>query len=265
MFKEPPVILFADRDLTSTRPLRCELRRRGAQVLMASSLNEALRNAELFHPDLFVLDDGLRGPEVKDLVLYFRSVFPRSEIILLTADSSGMPWGLGLGLLYSGGRQVANQTLLEIVLSAYPGRLVQSDPKECLLGTVLCVDDDRCYLNSLVRLLRRHGYRVSTFQDGKDALAAIPEVAPDLALLDVLMPGMSGLHLAREIRTGYGPLIPIVLLSAKTSSADQAAGYLHGASRYVAKSGDPRRLLDVVDYYAGDLDSQEREILEAQL
>lgn len=265
MIGDSLVCLFAERELGPTRPLRCELRRRGARVRVASTLDDAVRHARLLQPGLFVLDDGLGSPEIPDVALYFRTRFPRSEIILLNGGSPDLPSGLGLGLLYSGRRPVANDTLLEVLLAAFPHRLDQSDPKECLAGTVLCVDDDRRFLDSLGRLLRRRGYQASLFENGSHALEAIQKLAPDLAILDVRMPGMNGLHLARAIRNGYGGLIPVVLLSGKASSADRVAGYLHGACRYVSKDGDPLRLLDVVDYYAGDLDAQERELLELRL
>ncbi len=265
MVKETPVFLFAEGDATPTRPLRAELRRRGARVLRAGSLDEAIREADRCPPDLFVLDDHLDGSRVPDVAAFFRASHPRAEIILLIREPAELPRGLGLGLLYSGGRDVGNESLLEVILSAFPGRLTASGSKENLLGRILCVDDDAAFLRSLRRLLRRHGYQVSAYEDAGAALAAIPSDAPDLALLDVAMPGMDGLGLAREIRHGYGRLIPIVFLSGRTSSAVRAAGYLHGASYFVAKGSDPSALLDVVDYYAADLDTKERELLEARM
>lgn len=260
----PPVVLFADRDLASTRPLRQELRRRGARALMAETLPQALRAAELFHPELVVLSDDLGGPQPYALVEQLQSLLPRAEIILLAAEPSNIPEGVGLGLLFAAPKPVARATLLDVIESAFPGRLPAgaATPAPC---TVLCVDDDRAYLESIRRVLARHGCRVSAFDDPRGALGALGRLAPDLALLDIRMPGMDGRELAREIRRETGGLVPIVMLSAFSTGADMAAAYAHGADYYLTKPCEPRQLLDVVDYYSGDLDSEERELLQARL
>jgi DNA-binding response OmpR family regulator len=106
---------------------------------------------------------------------------------------------------------------------------------------------------------------VAAFDDPCRALGAVPDVAPDLALLDIMMPGMDGRDLAHRIRETYRSLVPVVMLTARDSGADMAASYLHGASYYVTKPCETGRLLDVIDYFAGDLDAEEREQLKAQL
>jgi DNA-binding response OmpR family regulator len=130
---------------------------------------------------------------------------------------------------------------------------------------VMCVDDDQQTLTSLSRLLNRHGYRVSTFGDPNQVMSAIPEVAPDVAVVDVAMPGMDGRELARRIREQYRGLFPIVIHSARASDADRWAGFRHGADYYLPKPCEPHQLLDVVDYYADRLDAEERQFIEARL
>lgn len=263
MRKEPPVVLFADPDITSCRPLRTELRRRGARVLVATSFEQAQEYAELFRPELLVLDEGLASPEVPEPAEYFRSALPSAEMALLRSQPSGTPRGWGLGLLYSGTKESSHELLLEAILQAFPTRLAGAAPPGS--ARVLCVDDDRRCLSSLSRLLTHHGYRVAAYDDPCAAIHAIREVLPDLALLDVAMPGMDGLEMTRAIRREFADLIPVVLISGRPSEEGRAAGRSLGASYYVEKPCDPLRLLDVVDYYAGDLDARELELLKPRL
>ncbi len=264
MAANAPVILIADLDLTSTRPLRVELRRRAARVLMASTAEQAVQLAELFPPDFILLDGGLRDAARGDLVTLFQTSCPRAEILLLAPESAGFPSGAGLGLLFSSVKPVSNETLLEVMAQACP-RLRATGAEKVPAPTVLCVDDDRRFLQSLSRLLSRHGYKVAAFDDPRGALDALREVAPDCAVVDVAMPGLDGLAVTDAIRREYRDLIPVVLLSAKDSQADVEEGMKHGAKRYLTKPCEPWKLLDVVDYYAADLDPQERELLEPRM
>ncbi len=266
MAKEAPVILVADRQLADTRPIRVELRRRGARVFMANVAEAAVRIAEQVRPDLFILDDelGLEGGP-GDLAGFFRSVFPDAEIILLTSQPAEAARSYGLGLHFHGHKPIGHDTMIELVETALPDRLQPRTAGKATPCTVLCVDDDKAVLSSMSRILGRHGYKVCAFEDPDAAFKAIPDVAPDLAILDVKMPGMDGRELARQIRKEYRTLIPLVMLSGYTSCADMAAGYRHGADYFLSKPCEAGRLLDVVDYYAGDLDVEERQFLESQL
>lgn len=258
----PLRILWVDDDLSVSRSARVELRRRGANILMASSAERGTELAELFPVDLFVVRDELGTVERGDLASQFRSGFPEAEIIVLSSNPRKEPPGVGLGLLFCGTQPLAPELLIDVIETAFPGRLEPCARPKHATATVLCVDDDPEMLRSLTRLLSRHGYRVRSFEDAKAVLGAIPEIGPDLAILDVMMPGIDGGSLAREIRRVYHDLFPLVMLSARASSADIAAGYGNGASAYLAKPCTTENLLNVVDYYVGDLDPEEREALE---
>lgn len=264
MLKEPPIVLFADPDITSCRPLRSELRRRGAHVLVATSLEQAQEYAELFHPELLVLDDALGSPDVPDPAGYFRNALPAAEMALLHEAPSATPRGWGLGVLYSGSKEAGYELLLEAIEQAFPARLA---PREAPVAPprVVCVDDDRRYLDSVSRLLRRHGYRVTASADARGGLAAVRTLRPDLALVDVAMPEMDGLDVTREIRREFDRLIPVVLVSGRPAAEIRAAGRAHGADACLGKACAPDRLLDVVDYYAADLDSRELELIKPRL
>jgi CheY-like chemotaxis protein len=251
------IVLWVDEELSRDRPLRVELRRRGARVLMAASVERAFELSELFPVQVFVLSDG-------DAAAQVRSAFPSAEIILLTSSPGEGLQGVGLGLLYSGSRPLAVETMLSLLDAAFPGRLERGVVPRPQPATVLCVDDDPEMLRALSRLLLRRGYRPRPLSDPLAALEMIPQVAPDLAILDVTMPGLDGRELARQIRSVYRNLIPLVMLSARSSGADIAAGYDHGANAYLSKPCPPERLMDVVDYYAGDLDIEEFEALASE-
>jgi DNA-binding response OmpR family regulator len=260
-----PVILQADRKLGETRLLRTELRRRGARVLMAETAEKALAAAAEAPPDVVLLDDDLSVDGGPDLLEVLSEKHPDTEIILLSSRPEGIARGLGRGLLFQGLRPVSSQTLLELIVEALPGRLKDVPRADPVQPMVLCIDDDPQTLNSLSRLLVRHGYRVSTIQDSRQALSAIPAIGPDMAIIDVAMPEVNGCELAQKIREQYRGLFPIVMHSAKSSDADRWSGFRYGADYYLPKPCEPHQILDVVDYYADRLDGEERQFLEGRL
>ncbi|HLY10174.1 MAG TPA: response regulator [Planctomycetota bacterium] len=260
-----PVILQADQKLGETRPLRTELRRRGARVLMAETVEKAQAAVSDVTPDIILLDDDLSDGDAPDLLETFSTRFPDAGIILLSSKPEGLARGLGRGLLYQGLRPVSSQTLLDLIVEALPGRLKEVPREEPAHPMVLCVDDDAQTLKSLSRLLVRHGYRVSTIQNPRDALSAIPSIGPDMAIIDVAMPEIDGCELAQKIREQYRGLFPIVMHSAKSSDADRWSGFRYGADYYLPKPCEPHQILDVVDYYADQLDREERQFLEGRL
>jgi len=260
-----PVILQADRKLGETRELRTELRRRGARVIMAETAEQAREAVRDARPDVIVLDDDLCGSAEPDLLDDFKERFPDAEVVLLSSRRESVTRGIGRGLLFQGLRPVCSQTLLDLVSEALPGRLKESPKSEHVKPLVLCIDDDQQTLNSLSRLLERHGYRVATILDPQQALATISSIGPDMAIIDVAMPGVNGCELARKIREQYRGLFPIIMHSAKTTDADRWSGFRYGADYYLPKPAEPHQILDVVDYYADQLDGEERQYLEGRL
>ncbi len=103
-------------------------------------------------------------------------------------------------------------------------------------GTVLAVDDDPINLQVIVNFLSVEGYRVRTATSGPEALAMLEAEVPDLVLLDVMMPGMSGYEAAARIRKiiPYNEL-PIVLLTARNRVNDLVEGFAAGGSDYIVK------------------------------
>jgi DNA-binding response OmpR family regulator len=261
----PPLsALFADSDLAATRPLRVDLRRRGAKVHLVSSADDAMNTASIDAPDLLVLDGGLdRGGE-DGLLSWFQARFPGTEVILLHSGGD-VPQGPGQGLLLSAHKPVSKETLLEVIVSAFPGRLREDPVPAPKAHRILCVDDDRTYLNSLSRFLRRRGYDVSCHESARLALGALPEVRPELAVVDIMMPDMDGLTLARRIHEDFKGEVPVVVLTALGFTEIHERARESGASYCLTKPCKPEDFLNVVDFIAGDLDPEERELLKARV
>jgi two-component system response regulator MprA len=102
------------------------------------------------------------------------------------------------------------------------------------ISRVLIVDDDAGVRRMLARSLEAAGYAVALAADGGGALVEIERSAPDVILLDVTMPGIDGLGVARRLR-GKGDPVPILLLTARDGVADRVAGLDAGADDYLVK------------------------------
>jgi putative two-component system response regulator len=110
--------------------------------------------------------------------------------------------------------------------------------------TVLVVEDDPSNRALLTALLERAGYRAVTANDGPSGLAAALEIAPDLLLLDVGLPGMDGLEMCRRLRADPRTVtLPVVLLTGRTSVDDVVAGLDAGADDFLAKPFHEAELL----------------------
>ncbi|HET7388196.1 MAG TPA: response regulator transcription factor [Nocardioidaceae bacterium] len=99
---------------------------------------------------------------------------------------------------------------------------------------VLVVDDDRAVRESLRRSLEFNGYAVSLAADGAEALASIAVSAPDVLVIDVMMPRLDGIETTRALRTA-GNDLPILVLTARDSVGDRVDGLDAGADDYLTK------------------------------
>ena len=106
---------------------------------------------------------------------------------------------------------------------------------------IMVVDDD-FNINQLIKLyLEKEGFRVEPFQDGQQALNAFRENPPDLVVLDLMLPGLDGWDICREIRKISD--IPIIMLTAKGETFDKVLGLELGADDYIVKPFDPKELV----------------------
>ena len=106
--------------------------------------------------------------------------------------------------------------------------------------TVLVVEDEPTVAEVVERYLRRDGYVVRIAADGNAALAAFEAVAPDLVVLDIMLPGVDGLEVCRRIRARNQT--PVILLTARTEEVDKLVGLELGADDYMTKPFSPREL-----------------------
>jgi DNA-binding NtrC family response regulator len=100
--------------------------------------------------------------------------------------------------------------------------------------SILVVDDEESMRHFLLKTLTREGYEVTVAKDGPEALALAQESPPDLALVDVRMPGMDGVAVMRTLRATF-PRLPIVLMTAYGTVQNALAAMKQGANDYVTK------------------------------
>jgi two-component system response regulator RegX3 len=108
--------------------------------------------------------------------------------------------------------------------------------------TVLLVEDEPSFVEALVVGLKREGFRVEVAYDGAEALDKFATVRPDLVLLDIMLPKVSGIDVCRTIRAS-GSRTPVIMVTAKSSEIDTVVGLEVGADDYVSK---PYRLRELV-------------------
>jgi two-component system phosphate regulon response regulator OmpR len=106
---------------------------------------------------------------------------------------------------------------------------------------LLIVDDDARLRKLLARYLSEHGFIVATAEDAADARGKLASFAFDLIVLDLMMPGESGLSLAGDLRRRSG--VPILMLTAMGEAGDRIAGLERGADDYMVKPFEPRELV----------------------
>jgi DNA-binding response OmpR family regulator len=107
-------------------------------------------------------------------------------------------------------------------------------------GRIMVVDDDATLVDVVGRYLCRDGHQVECVQDGYAALRRVAEEPPDLMVLDLMLPGISGLEVCRRLREHWP--IPVVMLTALGEETDKVVGFETGADDYVTKPFSPSEL-----------------------
>ena len=111
-----------------------------------------------------------------------------------------------------------------------------------MVATITLVDDDKNILTSVSIALEAEGYKVATHTDGQSALAAMTAQAPDLAVLDIKMPGLDGMELLNRLRRVSS--VPVIFLTSKDEEIDEMLGLKMGADDYIRKPFSQRLLIE---------------------
>ncbi|MEE4025843.1 response regulator transcription factor [Gordonia sp. PKS22-38] len=106
---------------------------------------------------------------------------------------------------------------------------------------VLIVEDEESLADPLAFLLRKEGFEASVINDGAQAISAFDRVSPDIVLLDLMLPGMSGTEICKALRSRSS--VPVIMVTARDSEIDKVVGLELGADDYVTKPYSARELI----------------------
>jgi two-component system response regulator ResD len=109
--------------------------------------------------------------------------------------------------------------------------------------TVLVVDDEPTILDVVGRYMERAGYETHQAADGPEALRSVEQHRPDLVVLDLMLPGIDGIEVMRQLYEQSGPRIAVILLTARGEESDRLIGLRQGADDYVVKPFSPAELV----------------------
>jgi two-component system phosphate regulon response regulator PhoB len=133
---------------------------------------------------------------------------------------------------------------------------------------ILIIEDERGLTQALEYNFKREGFDVTLSHDGSEGLRKAQTLLPDVVILDLMLPGMSGLDICRELRSGERTrLLPILMLTARAEETDQVVGFTMGADDYVTKPFNVKVLLQRVKALQRRADSRSSEpgdVIESQ-
>ena len=218
------------------------------KVLESDDAEKGIEIARKDHPDLILMDiqlpgmDGLKATSLikQDPLLADIPVVALTSYAMEGDKTRAMEAGCD-GYIT---KPIETDSFLDIVRNHIVPGFVEKTAKAPIPQTnnmrILIVDDDPKNLKMMCGMLARDNYELSTANDGVEALALVDQHPPDLILLDVMMPGMSGYEVTRRLKAGSETkAIPIILITALDSSSDRAEGLEAGAEEFLTKPVNP--------------------------
>lgn len=122
---------------------------------------------------------------------------------------------------------------------------------------ILVIEDDESQVRLLRQLLEPMGYEVHAVRCGTTALACVGDMQPVLIVLDLGLPDMDGLEVARKLRQSFHPWsLPILMLTGQNRPVDQLRGFAHGADAYLTKPCEPPEFVRTVASMLGETDAE---------
>lgn len=128
---------------------------------------------------------------------------------------------------------------------------------------ILVVDDERHIVRLVQVNLERVGYSVITALDGVECLEKVKAEAPDLIVLDVMMPRMDGFETLKKLRSDDSTKdLPVVMLTARAQDKDVLTGYTHGVDLYLTKPFGPLELITMIDRIFSSQDEDDEDVVD---
>lgn len=226
-------VLVADDDTDLRQTLADTLRQHGLQVIEASDGVEALLYTRRIRPDAMILDVTMPRLGGLDIVKHIRRFDPTIRIVVITGlmDAEITRRALAMGAVAVLEKPIAMDALVRAVTHD-----IRRDPQRPpgVIGSALVVDDDADVVQILDEFLRERGFDVRTAADGGAALRALRERAPDVMLLDIHMPGLTGIYALPAIRA-LAPHTMVIMVTGEADLQTAALAFAYGAFDLVAK------------------------------
>jgi DNA-binding response OmpR family regulator/anti-sigma regulatory factor (Ser/Thr protein kinase) len=250
---EEGLVLVVDDDPEVVRTVRSYLEEEGLAVLSASTGAEGAALAADRHPDIILLDLLLPDQSGLELLQVLKRDPATARIpVLVISIMNDAVKGLTMGAADYLVKPVDRAAVVKSVKRLLDGQ-GEHEP------TVLVVDDERDTAELIRDTLRNEGLRTQVAHHGRQALELIARKRPDLVILDIMMPEMSGFEvleaLARDQSTSA---IPVLVLTARGDESDARRGLALGAKRYISKPFDLRALITEVRRHLGPQTAESR-------
>ncbi|HEX7900682.1 MAG TPA: response regulator [Planctomycetota bacterium] len=250
--QEEAAILFAEPSPNRHAAVHRALAARNCRVMTAGTTDALLAAIRGTTPDVVVLDERVGSAAPGVLLRLLSDLLPGAGIVLLR-DVRGAEERMSEvspDVLFRRARGASDDELLGVVAEAV--ETVQGGPKRGLWrsGLVVCVDSDSLFLRLLGRMLSRGGHRPVAYESLSLAVDMLPEIRPDLLLLDGKLPhwGTSGYGRWRDhVRADDGTELPVILLLDDETERKRHADIGENATYALTKPLNPRRLLELVD------------------
>jgi CheY-like chemotaxis protein/class 3 adenylate cyclase len=260
MMRAEPILIVEDNPL-NRKLLRDLLQAQGFRVLETETAEEGLEIARREQPALILMDIQLPGmsgitatrilrdePAIRDIrvIAVTASVMPSDSAEVMAAGFDGVHMKpISVSGLLDEIRRVLQHARESLPVAPPASRAPAASIRAPATGRhVLVVDDTPQNVRLLADLLAADGHRVSTAASGAEALAIVAGDTPDLVLLDVMMPGMSGYEVCRRLRSEEKTsLLPVVLVTALDPGEERIKGIEAGADDFLTKPVNQMELL----------------------